>query len=141
MLHVAALRMGLLVGASLAPPGSRAVPCLKYEPENVALVGRIQAHRFAGPPNYTSVKQGDKLEVHWLLHLARPVCVASSDPHDRFNRPEASVSALQIVIRDYRKYRRLLGKQVKVTGTLFHAITGHHYTKVLIDASDIEPAD
>lgn len=129
------------MGAFLAPLGLSAVPCLKYEPENVALVGRIKAHRFAGPPNYTSVKQGDRLEVHWLLHLAQPVCVASSDPHDRFNRPEAGVSALQVVIRDHRKYRRLLGKRVKVTGTLFHALTGHHYTKVLIDASDIEPAD
>jgi Domain of unknown function (DUF4431) len=33
--------------------------------------------------------------------------------------------------------RRLMGKRVTVTGKLFHAITGHHRTKVLIEVVNV----
>jgi len=86
------------------------------------------------------VKRGDALEIYWLLHLKRPICVELSDPNDRFNEPKAGVIALQILVKDYKTSRPLLNKRVKVTGTLFCAITGHHHTDVLIDAQKIEAA-
>jgi len=121
-----------------APP--KAGPCLKYEPEIVVLAGTMKRHNFPGPPNYESVRNGDALEVYWLLHLAKPVCVESLTQQERVNEPETGVSSIQILISGYGQYRHLLGKRVKVTGTLFHQITGHHHTKVLINASNIEPA-
>jgi len=48
--------------------------------------------------------------------------------------------ATQLIIPDYKSVRPLLGRKVRIIGTLMHAITGHHHTKVLIDASMIEAA-
>jgi len=124
--------------AAQVPTGSG--PCLKYEPEIVVLTGTIKRHKFPGPPNFESVRNGDSLETYWLLQLPKPVCVETPTPNEPVNKAEANISVLQILISDYGKYRRLLGKRVKVTGTLFHQITGHHHTKVLINASNIEPA-
>jgi len=115
-------------------------PCYKYKTQVVQLTGTMKRHRFAGPPNYESVKNGDALEIYWLLHLSTPICAEPSDPSEEFDDPHSGVSALQILIRDYKRYRPLLGKQVKITGTLFSAITGHHHTPVLIDAREIEKA-
>lgn len=47
---------------------------------------------------------------------------------------------MQLVVTksaDWKTIRRQMGKRVLVTGTLFHAITGHHRTKVLIDVASI----
>lgn len=47
---------------------------------------------------------------------------------------------VQVVVPEYSKrWRRLLGGKVRITGTLFHSHTGHHHTAVLIQASKIEP--
>jgi Domain of unknown function (DUF4431) len=112
--------------------------CLKYEPEIVTLVGVTTRQTFPGPPNYESVKNGDRPERCWLLRLPRPVCVRPSNPADDIQEAESGVTLLQIIIPDYKSVRPLLGRKVRIIGTLMHAITGHHHTKVLIDASMIE---
>ncbi|PYS43778.1 MAG: hypothetical protein DMF71_06155, partial [Acidobacteria bacterium] len=35
------------------------------------------------------------------------------------------------------KKLRLIGKRLRVRGTLFHAHTGHHFTRVLMDAQSL----
>ena len=120
--------------------GLAAEPCLHYEPQVVELLGTLRRHAFPGPPNYESVKKGDALEVYWLLHLPARICVVASAADDPLNELETGVVALQVLVRDYPGCRHLLGKPVKVTGTLFHALTGHHHPSVLIDPSKIEAA-
>ena len=131
-----------LFGISLLAiaPGMAAEPCLNYEPRVVQLIGTMRRQAFPGPPNYESVKHGDALEVYWLLQLPARICVVASAAEDPLNEPETGVVALQMLVQDYPGYRHLLGKRVKVTGTLFHAVTGHHHTRVLIDPSTIEAA-
>lgn len=131
----------LTLAVLTAPGAAPRKPCLKYEPELVELVGVMRAGEFPGPPNYESVKTGDRLERYWLLHLSEPVCVRQPDPKEELNTPEPSVSVFQIVISDYEAFRPLLNESVRVAGTLFHGHTGHHHTPVLIRASKIEPAE
>jgi hypothetical protein len=137
------LRNLVLVAAALVAVGGKASAkeaCLKYEPEIVKLVGVTTRHTFPGPPNYESVKNGDAPERYWFLRLPRPVCVQPSNTADDTQEVESGVKLLQIIIHDYGSVRPLLGRKVRITGTLMHAISGHHHTKVLINASHIEAA-
>lgn len=115
-------------------------PCLSYEPAAVKLAGVVGRVTFPGPPNYTSVRRGDRPEVVWVITLARPVCVEG----DEVNDPEAGVARVQLVFTEgaaaYRKYRGLVGRRVEVTGKLFHGHTGHHRTDVLIVVEEINRA-
>ena len=112
--------------------------CVKYEPSAVTLTGRLSSHLFPGPPNYESIKRGDQKERVIILTIAAPVCVDGGS--DAINEPENNIRDLQLVIRkpaDWKTVERRLGKRVTVVGTLFHAHTGHHRTKVLVDVTDI----
>lgn len=131
---LAAVALALL--AEPVPAG-----CLKYEPAEVGLAGVIARETFPGRPNYESVEAGDEPETVWVLALEKPVCVDGANGDDT-NVSERGVRRLQLVLsRDqYAAYGSLLGMKVRVCGTLFHAITGHHHTSVLITVSRIEPA-
>jgi hypothetical protein len=129
----------LLVSVGLC--GSARAQCVKYEPETVTLTGRVSSHVFPGPPNYESIKRGDRKETAIILTLAAPICVEGSD--DPTDRPEDNVRDLQLLINkpaDWKVVDERLGKRVTVTGHLFHATTGHHRTKVLFDVKDVRPS-
>lgn len=111
--------------------------CLSYEPATVTLKGTISRKTFPGPPNYESVKEGDQPETYWVLHLTQPICVERGADLD--DVPEEDVSDLQLVWRgeQYARNLKLLNKRVVISGKLFHSITGHHHTTVLIDVTEI----
>jgi uncharacterized protein DUF4431 len=117
--------------------------CLKYLLDVVTLTGTISSNVFAGPPNYESIKHGDRKETAIILTLNAPICTnGGGDPE--IDEPESKIRDLQLVITkpaDWKTVRRRLGKRVTVTGILFHALTGHHRTKVLIDVTNIEAAE
>lgn len=121
-------------------PDAKSEECLSYEPAIVRLTGAIVERTFPGPPNYESIKKGDAPEMALILELNRPVCV-KGDPDDEVNsETEKNVKSMHLVIHDgkYTYYRRLLSKQVVANGTLFHAHTGHHRTKVLMEVIGIK---
>lgn len=111
--------------------------CLSYETDGVSLIGTISKKTFPGPPNYESIKKGDKPETYWILHLAKPICMTASGDNDA----EANVTDLQLILTDsdYAIYRKVLRQKVSVNvrGKLSHAITGHHHTSVLIEVSGL----
>jgi hypothetical protein len=116
-------------------------PCLRYEPEIVEISGTIKRQVFPGPPNYSSIKGGDRPETYWILRLSEPICVlAASSDSGEVNVAEPSVAKLQILQIDYKRYRHLLGAKVRIKGRLTHAITGHHHTPVMIEVISLEPA-
>ena len=114
--------------------------CLAYDPAEVTVTGRILRKTFPGPPNYQSVRRGDKPETIWILHLDKPVCVTGNT--DETNEPEQRVTDLQLVLdgTEYRRFRYFIGGRIRVlaTGKLFHAHTAHHRTSVLLEVEDIE---
>jgi hypothetical protein len=111
--------------------------CLSYEPARVSLTGTISKKTFPGPPNYESIKRGDKPETYWVLHLEKPICTKASADNDA----ETGVADLQLILtrKQYALYRKLLGRRapLTVTGKLSHAITGHHHTPVLMEVINI----
>ena len=115
--------------------------CLTYKPATVKLTGRIIRKVFPGPPEYTSIKAGDKPEPTYLLRLAKPICV-KADPQDEDSVAVDKVTDLHLVVTSAKQFRQLrscMGKRsVTLTGKLFHSFNGHHHTEVLMHLSPIK---
>jgi hypothetical protein len=117
-----------LIGAVIAKNQT-----VSYEPRLTSLTGEIKMLRFPGPPNYTSIKDGDRDETGPYLVLNAPIDIRAN-PHVQANdTTEKNVKLVQVVVKhkcDWDKIRE--GNYVEVSGTLFHALTGHHHARVLI---------
>ena len=125
--------IGLLFSVSLHVAAAQ---CLEYEPNVVNLSGTLVRETHPGPPNYEGVSSRDEEETIWVLQLKDTICVLASD---EINVREDGIKEVQLVLKpeQYRQFRNLLGQQVRVTGTLFHGHTGHHYKPLLLKTSDI----
>lgn len=116
--------------------------CLPYEPGIVSLSGTLVRLDFPGPPNYESIEHGDARETTWLLRLDRAACTEAGKNDNEPAR--LGLDRMQLVFldgaRDFEKYRPLMGKHVTARGTLFHQLTGHHHTEVLLTVSELAAA-
>ena len=113
--------------------------CLNYEPVAVRLTGFVISRTYPGPPEYESIRKGDEPETYWLLALSKPVCVNEDKPN--FNPAYRNLRKMQLVFdteRAYKTYRRLLGKRVVATGTLYAGFNAHHKTRVLLIVNTLE---
>lgn len=129
----------LALGAFTWAPAQK---CLEYGP-TVSLTGKLSSRVVPGPPNYSSIRMGDQKETIILVKLARPICTEANDPTG-IDVPEKGIRNLQLAIskdENWRIIRHLLGKRATLSGTLFHAHTGHHRTKVLMDVAQVRPAN
>ena len=128
----------LLVGFCASASGQK---CLEYGP-TVSLTGTLRSQVFPGPPNYESIKRGDRKETAIILTLVARACTTGNDPQG-VDVPETGLREMQLVVTKdayWKTVRRLMGKRAIVTGTLFHAHTGHQRTKVLVDVANIRAA-
>ncbi len=111
--------------------------CVRYEPAVVQLLGRVCLRTFPGPPNYESIRKGDRAERQALLELDQPICVLA-DPKDGINsKDERDQRLVTLVHASSTKLASYLGARVRVEGTLFHAHTAHHRTPILVEVSRI----
>ena len=113
--------------------------CLKYEPAIVKLKGTLIERTFPGPPEYQSIANGDKPETAILLLLDQPICVEGDKTNLQNSEREINVVLVHVAMRSgYYLNKELINKKVLVTGSLYHAITAHHRTQVLISNGLIE---
>jgi hypothetical protein len=111
-----------------------------YEPKIVTLTGMIKFKTFPGPPNYESIEAGDDAETCPYLFLDHTVdVVVPEDDANSEDEPEKNLKVMQIAVDEETSNwswskNKYVGKHVRVTGTLYHSLTGHHHTRVLIDA-------
>lgn len=110
-----------------------------YEPKLVELTGTIKRLTFPGPPNYESIRKGDANETGPYLILKNPIDVTLYHNIEIGNdEPEKNVKILQLVVyndEDWPKIKE--GAQVKIKGTLFRALFGHHHSRVLMRIKNI----
>ncbi|MBI5344504.1 MAG: DUF4431 domain-containing protein [Deltaproteobacteria bacterium] len=116
--------------------------CLSYGPMKVKLAGTIVRKTFPGPPNYDSIEKGDEPETYWILKLTKPVCVKGKHDDELNSETEKGIKNIHLVLDSgkYARYKHLVSKIVIAEGMLFHAHTGHHRTKVLMEVDSIKPA-
>jgi hypothetical protein len=113
--------------------------CVDYEPKTVTLTGTITAHMDYGPPNFGEDPAHDAKEHYWRLDLDKPICVNGSERDDPEMQGERNIKHLQILyLNEYPAGGDWVGHRVSITGTLFHRISGHHHTRVLITAAKTE---
>lgn len=138
-MRVALYTAAILLTLLFLSPVASAQKCSGYGP-TVSLKGRLRSQVFPGPPNYESIKSGDQTERAVILELSSTICVASGSANS-FDVAESNIREVQLLVNrsDHRKsVERLLKKRVLIKGALFHAHTGHHRTRILIDVSDIK---
>jgi len=110
--------------------------CFDYEPAKVVVTGVIFERVDPGPPGYGEDPKHDTKEPHLYLKLDSPICT-SSVPGDDLNTAESGVTEMEMVYFVESEFRKeWLGEHVSVTGTLFHGVSGHHWTSVLITPSE-----
>ena len=107
--------------------------CFNYEPNLVELNGTLSVQTAAPDPDSAMTK-----ETYWAIQTNSPFCVLPTDD-DQVNAPEIHVTEAQLLLKQeqYAAYKHFVGRKVKVVGSLFHSITAHHHTKVLINVSRI----
>lgn len=114
-----------------------------YEPEVVELRGTLEIQTFPGPPNYESIKDGDKTETSWYLRLPNTIDVLPTDPKSLNNSEvERNVKILQLAIGFNNSVWRKLdfiskGTSASVRGTLYHRSNGHHHSRVLLSVDQL----
>jgi len=90
----------ILISTNLAI-GQRATQtqCLSYGPTVVSLTGALVRKTFPGPPNYESVKKGDRPETNWFLDLGEGVCVNESKNEPDLNPQQTGIHEIQLVVK------------------------------------------
>jgi hypothetical protein len=136
----------LFVAVLTFPWAYGANPILHYEPAVVELTGIIEQQTFPGPPNYESIANGDEIEKGWYLQLSEPVEVVKTknDDSSTNSETERNVKIMQLTWDDEnpkldKAIRNSTKKKnkVRLKGDLFHRLTGHHHSKVLMSVDQL----
>ncbi len=103
-----------------------------YEPDIVQLAGVLRESICPGPPEYTSIETGDTPERIFVLHLDSPIHVRDVNfKKNSWNEPEDNVSTIQVAVSPIDA-QCFVNRPVIIIGSLFHAITAHHRTEVIM---------
>jgi hypothetical protein len=125
--------VGLLISLIVRPQA--AGPCLHYRPDTVRVAGTLARHTFYGAPGFGEDPRHDEKETGFYLDLAAPMCMAQGS--DDVDVAKSGIRRIQLVLdaEGYARLRPFLGKRIALRGTIFGAITGHHFTPVLLDVT------
>ena len=123
--------VALVVALMIGPQATE--PCLRYQPDTVRVAGTLARHTFYGAPGFGEDPKHDHKETGFYLDLASPLCMAQGG--DDIDVAKTGIRRIQLVLDSdgYARLRPFLGKRVALRGTMSGAITGHHFTPVLLD--------
>ena len=114
--------------------------CASYEPAVIELQGRLTTVVRYGPPGF-----GDNPESDERLHVplvmladARRFCADPARPADT---EAVEASQIQLSVAKYGAVPAdLLDRDVLVTGTAMRAVSGYHFTPVVLSVASIRAA-
>lgn len=136
------MRSIFLILLALSSP-ALAGNCHIFMPEKSTVQGALSQETFPGAPNYKSIEDGDKPEIHYFLSLEPSICI---DPKEgsKAHKPVSSVSKIQLTFRGeteamHRKLEPHAGAEVKCAGYFFSSHRPHHHTQILMMTRDCEP--
>jgi hypothetical protein len=127
------MRTVILAGAAVLALSATAAKadCLPYEPHQVSISGKLTRVEFSTPSGSP--------EPYFVLQLPRPICVnGRGAAADEPLISDILLIQLGLTTPQYSQLRPMLGKQVRLTGSLVAATTGHHHTPVMLGVSAIE---
>ena len=102
--------------------------CPAFADQEWEFTGHLVNRVFPGPPDFESVTSGDQPVTRWYLQLSWPACFAE----DRY------VTRFQLALdpQQVERYRRFLGKEIRVTGTLSEG-RGVHTTALVVNVTSL----
>jgi hypothetical protein len=109
---------------------SAANECAPFAGREWNFTGHLVNRIFPGAPNYESVAGGDEPVTRWYLQLRWPACFAEYRYLDR----------LQLALKpeEVDRYRPLLGKEIRVKGTVEEGSAGLHTTALVVNVSSLD---
>ncbi len=127
-----AMSLVVLVWTCCAQAGDTRQRWVPYEPAVVELRGTLKVCERYGPPGYGEDPERDQRMRVPVLILSNPINVRG-DPAAEVNIESVrGVRELQLVFLRAMNYSSLVGSQVVVRGKLSHAVSGHHFTPVVM---------
>lgn len=139
------ISIGCYVGISF----SRKAPLMlsEHEPERLVLLkGKLIVKSVPGPPEYSSIKDGDREEYCWILNLDKSsfkiaIKTRVGEPANSIknimshSNPNQISLCLDEIERNFcQKY---INQDIECEGYLFHAHNIHHRTPILMDVRKI----
>jgi Domain of unknown function (DUF4431) len=117
---------------------SSAESWLQYEPSVVELQGNLTEVDEFGPPNFGENPNLDTKVRVPILVLSEPINVRG-DPASQLNAESfKGIRDIQLIFSGgAAAYSAFIDRHVVVKGTLFRAESGHHYTDVVLDVTEI----
>ena len=108
-----------------------AVECLRAEMESQSAEGRLERVRF------TDVDYGNRVEVAFILNLAKAACLDGEDEFDKID------STLKIHVFSMDKaidhsLRANIGRQIRVLGWPFGEHTAHHRAPIVMRVTAVK---
>jgi hypothetical protein len=140
-MKIGILRTLVALGVTSVVPS--AGECLNYEPAMVTIQGSVSLKPAYGPPGFGEDPKHDAREDYLALTLDTPVCMAASPKPHTDDVAETDITTMQLVFHNgeaFQQAKQWTGKQISVTGGLYHGFTGHHHTTVLLEVKEIGPA-
>lgn len=108
-----------------------------YAPEIISITGWLEENTGFGPSKEGDPKSDAKI-FYDVIWPAQPLDVLANDNQEKeLNVNEKRIERIQL-IGDKTDLKPLLNKKVHITGTLSHATTPLHFTKVLLTVNTIE---
>jgi hypothetical protein len=111
-----------------------------FEPIFVELTGVVKKLTFPGPPNYASLRDGDISETGRYLILQDSIDVDLAPGEKQMGNDEftPNVTILQLVVYKDSNWEKLKNNShVRIKGSLFKAMTGHHHARVLLEVGEV----
>lgn len=112
--------------------------CIGYEPSIVTLYGYLSTVEYFGQPNFGENPETDRrIEVPVLI-LDEPINICGVVDAELNTESFVGVREIQLIFSPGQsKHKYFLSKVVKVSGTLSQAVSGHHFTEVVMTVNDI----
>ena len=108
---------GAMLLALIWASSSTAHECPEFAGQEWEFTGHLINRIIPGSPDFKSISGGDEPLTRWYLQLSSPACFAEY----RY------VSRIQLALdpEEVARYRKFIGKRVRVTGKLIEGKGGH----------------
>jgi hypothetical protein len=110
-----------------------------YEPARVELSGVLTLQEKLGPPNYGESPETDVRLTVPVLVLSTPLNVRGSSKGELNAESIEGVWEVQLAALRASELERLVNTHVICRGSLSRAVSGHHFTAVVMTVASIRP--
>jgi hypothetical protein len=131
------LLAALFAAAAPGAPSGACLPITQEQDGPVTLSGRLERHVYPGPPNYESIRGGDRAEPAYILVLDRPICL-NEETVIPARAPILRVHLYASRDAMWPRLRGAVGHTISVSGRGFGAITAHHHAPLVVDVANLQ---